>query len=254
MSLATATTQTESPVADAIPRMELEAWREAGFRAGITSRQGGFDLGLFANGPASHVLGNWLAFQASQQAAFPSIAVARQVHGTRIQSHDESREGWRVSDGFDGHLASRSGLLLGVTVADCVPVYLAHPETGTAALLHAGWRGIAAGILEAGLGNLTRRAHCAAADVRMHCGVGICGDCYEVDAEVFRQVTGRANPARGNLDLRAVLLERAARQGVRERSVSPWCSSHHGDLFFSHRRSGGKDGRMLAYLGYIGPG
>jgi len=251
---ATTTMLTESAVADAVPRMELESWREAGFRAGITSRQGDFDLGLFADGRAGKVLGNWLAFQASQQGTFPGIAVARQVHGTRIQSHEDTCNRWLVSDGFDGHLAASPGFLLGVTVADCVPVYLAHPETGTVALLHAGWRGTASGILEAGLQRLTGRAQCKASDVRMHCGVGICGDCYEVDSDVYEQVTGQPSRGRAKLDLRAALRDRAVRAGVRDLSVSTWCSSHHADLFFSHRRSGGKEGRMLAYLGWLGPG
>jgi copper oxidase (laccase) domain-containing protein len=91
-------------------------------------------------------------------------------------------------------------------------------------------------------------------DIKMHCGVSICGDCYEVDSDVLQGVTGQPNRTRGKLDLRAVLLDRAARTGVREQSVSPWCSSHDRELFFSHRRSGGKEGRMLAYLGYLGPG
>jgi hypothetical protein len=81
-------------------------------------------------------------------------------------------------------------------------------------------------------------------DIKMHCGVSICGDCYEVDSDVLQGVTGQPNRTRGKLDLRAVLLDRAARTGVREQSVSPWCSSHDRELFFSHRRSGGKEARV----------
>jgi copper oxidase (laccase) domain-containing protein len=51
------------------------------------------------------------------------------------------------------------------------------------------------------------------------------------------------------MDLRAILVAQAERLGVGAVSVSPWCSAHDRDHFFSHRASGGRDGRMVAYLG-----
>jgi hypothetical protein len=84
----------------------------------------------------------------------------------------------------------------------------------------------------------------------MHCGVGICGPCYEVGDEVSRAVLGpEASPGKRRLDLRAVLARQAESLGLGEISVSPLCTSCHRDRFFSHRASGGTDGRMLAYLG-----
>jgi copper oxidase (laccase) domain-containing protein len=92
----------------------------------------------------------------------------------------------------------------------------------------------------------------------MHCGVGICGDCYEVGAEVVAQLRdsvapdapglpGSGGPAR--IDLREVLLRQGRALGVGAVTVSPWCSAHDRGRFFSHRASGGRDGRMVAYLG-----
>jgi copper oxidase (laccase) domain-containing protein len=51
------------------------------------------------------------------------------------------------------------------------------------------------------------------------------------------------------LDLRAVLAQQARDLGIEEVSISPWCSAEGRDRFFSHRASGGRDGRMVAYLG-----
>jgi copper oxidase (laccase) domain-containing protein len=51
------------------------------------------------------------------------------------------------------------------------------------------------------------------------------------------------------LDLRAVLARQARELGIEDVSISPWCSAHDRDRFFSHRASGGRDGRMVAYLG-----
>ena len=52
-----------------------------------------------------------------------------------------------------------------------------------------------------------------------------------------------------HLDLRSVLAEQAALLGIRSVSISEWCSAHDARFFYSHRRSGGSDGRMVAYLG-----
>ena len=80
----------------------------------------------------------------------------------------------------------------------------------------------------------------------MHCGVGICGNCYEVGSEVAVRfgLTGTVL-----LDLRALLTRQARALGIDEITVSPWCSAEGRDRFFSHRASRGRDGRMVAYLG-----
>jgi hypothetical protein len=246
-----ALTLAESRLANAatVPRFELDTWRAMGLRAGITGREGDFDLGLFADGRAGAVLERWLGFQASQQPEFRGLAIAKQVHGGKIRHHSGPAAGWLVGDGIDGHITSTPGLLLTITVADCVPVYLAHPDSSTVALLHAGWRGVAAGLLEGGIREITNRARCAPSELVMHCGVGICGNCYEVGPEVISVVLGRHAWTPERLDLRSALVDRAGRLGVRDMTISSWCTSHDLDQFFSHRRSRGSDGRMVAYLG-----
>jgi YfiH family protein len=150
----------------------------------------------------------------------------------------------------DGHATAVPRLLLGVTVADCVPVYLADPVRRLIALLHAGWRGTAAGILDHGVALLV--SHGARVDdLVMHAGVGICGACYEVGPEVLAAFGFASAGARGHLDLRLELARRARAAGVRTVTVSPWCAAHDRHLFFSHRASGGDRGRMVAYLGLL---
>ena len=99
------------------------------------------------------------------------------------------------------------------------------------------------------MGQLASRTGLGAADLAVHLGVGICGDCYEVGPEVVRAVEGRSVSRATHLDLRDGLAARAARLGVREITRSPHCTSCSRDRFFSHRGSGGHDGRMVAYLG-----
>ena len=264
----------EQPVADAaVPRMALAEWSERyGVVAGITTRGRGFSLGLWSEENVGQVMSRWRALRAAFRPAFPTVVLSHQIHGTRVQWHRQGQEGWLILDGVDGHATGTPGVLLTVTVADCVPIYLVVPKKRVVALLHAGWRGTAGGMLEHGVALLRREAFVTAQEIVMHCGVGICGACYEVGSEVLERLTpdrrsgvdraeaglgtpgqrpgvSRAAGTSGHVDLREVLVRQAAELGVTEVSVSPWCSAHDREHFFSHRASGGRDGRMIAYLG-----
>jgi YfiH family protein len=240
----------EAARAEALPLYDIP-WHSFGLVAGITGRGDapgrGFDLGLWSEAPVGEVMGRWRTFRRAFP-RFPTIVTGGQVHGAEVGTADAT-PGWLQVDGVDGWVATSPGVLLTVTVADCIPVYLAVPGRGVA-LLHAGWRGTAAGILGRGLSRMLRGTDAAVSDVIMHTGVGICGPCYEVGSEVM---TGCGLPAEGtgpwHVDLRSVLQQQAADLGITRVSSSPWCSAHDGSQFFSHRRSGGTDGRMVAYLG-----
>ena len=243
---------TEAPLAGAVPRYELADWRtQYGVVAGITARGDqpgvGFDLGLWTRASSADVMTRWREFRNAHR-GFTAFAMAHQVHGAELAWHRSVR-GWVILDGADGHLTDARGVLLLVTVADCIPVYLVAPGKAVA-LLHAGWRGTAAGILERGVAELCRATSTRPFDVVVHLGIGICGPCYEVGSEVM---VGCGEPAPGkgpwHLDLRAVLARRAIAVGVRTVTASPWCSAHDRPRFYSHRASGGTDGRMVAFIG-----
>lgn len=246
----------EEPVAGApVPLAELGEWAERyGVVAGITARgeRGDFSMGLWSAEPASGVTERWRAFRRWMASRFPTVVMAHQVHSAAVRWHRDLEPGWHVGDGYDGHLTAERGVLLAVTVADCIPIYLVERAGPGLGLLHAGWRGTAGGMLEAGVGALCARAGGAPSDLAVHLGVGICGACYEVGPEVACAVRGEdaAGPVR--LDLRAELAVRALRLGVAEVTVSSWCTAHDGGRFFSHRGSGGDGGRMVAYLGRPG--
>ena len=241
----------EVPVPDAaVPRMELAEWASRyGLVAGITTRGHGFSLGLWSEENVGQVMSRWRAVGAAVRPRFPGVILAHQVHGTTVQWHSATPDGWLIVDGVDGHATGARGLLLTVTVADCIPVYVAAPQKGVIALLHAGWRGTAGGILERGVALVKRMAFARSADIVIHCGVGICGECYEVGSEVLSQFSGRAERAPGHVDLRSALAQQAQALGVGGITLSPWCSAHDREHFFSHRASGGRDGRMIAYAG-----
>jgi len=181
---------------------------------------------------------------------FRAIVLGNQVHGVELAEVQDG-QGWVYRDGIDGWITSTPGLLLAVTVADCIPVYLIAPGRGVA-LLHAGWRGTAGGILGRGIDRLSAATEIPSGNILMHCGVGICGACYEVGAEVM---TGCGAPAEGpgpwHLDLRETLVQQARARGVTRITTSSHCSAHDRPRFYSHRASAGSDGRMVAYIGML---
>lgn len=242
---------TETRVPGPVPRYELAGWREQGIVAGITGRGDGegrgFDLGLWTAEPVGEVMARWRAFRAALPGA-DAVVLGNQVHGAEVMTVGSAR-GWLQVEGIDGWVTTTPGTYLAVTVADCIPVYLAVPARGVA-LLHAGWRGTAAGILTVGLEQLLRASGADPADVLMHCGIGICGPCYEVGSEVMAGCgVPHVGPGPWHLDLRDVLAGHAADLGVGRITVSSWCSAHDQPSFYSHRASRGTDGRMVAYLG-----
>jgi hypothetical protein len=236
-----------------VPRFEIPGWREQyGVVAGITGRGDepgrGFDLGLWNEAPIGETMSRWRAFRRAEP-GFPGVVLATQVHSGSVVAHGQM-EGWVQLDGHDGHITSASGVLLTVTVADCVPVYLVDPVRRAVALLHSGWRGTAVEILRVGVEAMAERFNSHVDNLVMHTGVAICGPCYEVGSEVMSGcglTTEGAGP--WHVDLRAVLAGQAERLGIKKISTSQWCSSHDRPKFYTHRGSGGRDGRMVAYLG-----
>src|SRR2546426_12578246 len=120
----------EEPIGDsAVPRMELADWASRyDLVAGITTRGHGFSLGLWSEENVGQVMSRWRAVGAAVRSRFPRVILAHQVHGTTVQWHPAASDGWLIVDGVDGHATGARGLLLTVTVADCIPVYLAVPQ------------------------------------------------------------------------------------------------------------------------------
>ena len=248
----------EVPLPGPVPRFEIPGWRERfGVVAGITGRgEGGgrgFDLGLWTGGPVGEAMTRWRAFRRAES-GFSTTVLGHQVHRTAVSWQGEGGAGerWIQIEGVDGHATTTAGILLVVTVADCIPIYLVDPIRRAVALLHSGWRGTAGGILERGISTLVEQNGSSVDNIVMHCGVGICGKCYEVGYEVM-DGCGLLKDGVGpwHADLRVVLADQARSLGVVSLSTSQWCSAHDRQKFYSHRASGGSDGRMVAYLGLI---
>ncbi len=222
----------------------LEHWKAYGVRAGLAGASGGVDYRLPQKGRG--LPGPWALLQA--QLGWTAMVVSRQPHRAAVKVHDPVTAP-RILQGFDGHVTRQRGLCIAVTVADCVPVYLYHPDGPSIGIFHAGWRGVAAGIVEAGVRAMEGVSGHAAENIIMHCGVSICGSCYEVGPEVWEALGEPKPKTNWPIDLRDVIARRAQNLGITLITVSPACTVHESRGLQSYRRQGAQSGRMAAYIG-----
>ncbi len=230
-------------------------WLEAelpGARAAFSARLGGvsdapyesLNLGRLTGDPG--VRENRLRLAAALGVEPMRVLVARQVHRSTVLRHDEPDEPSGYLDpapkprDADGHVTRLAGSVPMVLVADCLPVALAG--RGSVGMIHCGWRGLAAGIVERGV-NAAAATHAAIGP-----GIGPC--CYEVGEEVLAafEPLGPGLADGAMLDLRAVARRLLERAGVERIEVSEMCTSCNPDLFFSYRRDGDPTGRQAGLI------
>jgi polyphenol oxidase len=227
-----------------------------GARVTFTTRRGGvsegpyssLNLGILTDDDPARVTRN-RELVAEEMGIDPSaVVMGWQVHGAEIAEWSAppppgaagyARPGAELKK-VDGHATTSDGVALLVLVADCLPVALSAP--GRVAMLHCGWRGMAAGILERAVESFDEPPAAAVGP-----GIGRC--CYEVGLEVLAAFADLDNVAEGRmLDLRGVAEKKLRAAGVEQVEQVPLCTSCRPDLFFSHRRDGGVTGRQAGVV------
>jgi polyphenol oxidase len=224
-----------------IPKISIPDFAEWGITAFTTTREAG-TFSVSGSDPVGEVMSRWSALQEEVDA--PRVATVRQVHGNRVVVHTAGWEGWLRSPQADGQIAVEKGTALATTVADCVPVFIAHPS-GVVGLLHSGWRGTAAHITEEAIALLARNGM-RAEDLGVHLGPAICGRCYEVSADVRGQLTGEVANRPGHVDLRSLIAGHARAMGVTRLTVSEYCTRCDNERLFSHRAA--DQGRQIGVI------
>lgn len=183
------------------------------------------------------------------------VVEAEQVHGGAVVQVD--RPAGPVPEA-DGLWTRRPGLVLRVRSADCLPVLLADPQAGLVAAVHAGWRGLAAGILARAVRAL-REAGGRPEALRCAVGPSVGPCCYEVDRPVREALRAwphafrEGRPARWQLDLREVGVAQLLAEGVRREHVGVCsaCTACQREWFYSYRREG-RTGRLWALVSWEG--
>jgi purine-nucleoside/S-methyl-5'-thioadenosine phosphorylase / adenosine deaminase len=210
----------------------------------FTTRAGGISDGPYA----SLNLGRWtdddpvaVAENRRRAADGRPLAFTRQVHGTRVLIVDGVTADDAIADA-DGVATTASDVAALVLAADCLPIALATPTA--IAMVHAGWKGLADGVLEAGVQAV--RALDPVGALAAAIGPGAGGCCYEVGDEVAARVGGSRFPRRADrtIDLKAIAARRLRAAGAVEVLDVERCTMCEPDVFFSHRASGGLTGRQ----------
>jgi purine-nucleoside/S-methyl-5'-thioadenosine phosphorylase / adenosine deaminase len=232
-------------------------WLEAelpGATAAFSTRVGGvsgepyasLNLAILTGDEVGHVRENRHRLAGALGLDPGGVLIGRQVHGAQVARREEPPEPNAYAEPgpslpeVDGQATSAPGLAPLVFVADCLPVALTGP--GGVAMVHCGWRGMAAGIVERGVGE----AGATAAAIGP--GIGPC--CYEVGDEVLEafESLGPGIADGRMLDLREVARRLLERAGVERIESSDLCTSCNPELFFSHRRDGERTGRQAGLV------
>ncbi len=177
------------------------------------------------------------------------LVIGRQVHESSVASHVAGFDEVGI-DGVDAHVTDREDLALGVLTADCVPVALLAPWA--VGIAHAGWRGLAGGVVGGTVGELLALAPGGSGDpAHISAFIGPCagGCCYEVGEEVHAAFAGWPghDPASPTIDLAALASAALEHEGVGEISIAGRCTIHEPG-WFSHRASGGVTGRQAGVV------
>jgi polyphenol oxidase len=223
-------------------------------RAGFTTRQGGVSEGPAGSLNLSYAVGDRPAAVTENRrraaAALPAdprrLVEAQQVHGPDAAVVD-GRHAGRMLSGVDALVTRSSGIWLAIHTADCVPILLLDPAGPGAAAVHAGWRGVAAGVVPAAVRALERAAGAVPAGCLAAIGPAIGGCCYEVDAPVaeamgkaswWPEAASPAGPGKWYLDLRRAVRAQLLAAGLRPEHIEvvPGCTRCQPDVFFSYRR------------------
>jgi purine-nucleoside/S-methyl-5'-thioadenosine phosphorylase / adenosine deaminase len=206
---------------------------EPGFVHGFSTLAVG-SVGLKHAPDPGPVLGARRAFTHALGLDGAELTTIGSVHGADVARVD--KPGGSVDD-VDALVSDRPGVALFATYADCFPIVLWDPEKRVAGLVHAGWRGTAAGVAVAAVEFMRDEFGCAF--VRAGIGPGICGRCYEVGDEVAAKFDARyVAPAAGGrwlLDLAAANAAQLEAAGVKAVYDIGMCTKES-YLFPSHRR------------------
>jgi YfiH family protein len=243
---------------------------------GFSTRQGGvtaayapqgapseLNLGFTAEDEREHVLRNrcLLAEAVTDDPATPLVTL-RQIHSDLLvvpeqysaaQPPPPARKG-------DGIMTDQSGILLGVQTADCVPVLVADHTRKIVAAFHAGWRGTVRRIVENGIGRMRFEFGSRPEDLVAAIGPAIGPCCYSVGEEVLSEFQSQFSYTDDlfhevGVSLQVDLLEANRRQllaaGLNPESIQSagGCTACQPQMFFSHRASRGRTGRMLSVIG-----
>lgn len=201
---------------------------------------GSLNLSVSVGDDADAVIANRAAVADAAGFSSVTLALLRQVHGDRVIEIAGQPGGDTSADAMT---TARPGVTLGILTADCAPVALAGRDR--VAMVHAGWRGLASGVV-------ARAAEALGEVVAAWVGPCIRACCYEVGAEVVDAFSAAGLPVadESHVDVMAAAAQAARASGARRVATAGLCTSCEEELLFSYRRDGAT-GRQGGFIGLL---
>ncbi|TDF96673.1 peptidoglycan editing factor PgeF [Paenibacillus piri] len=267
----------------------IKGWMEkdSGITAGFTSRHGGIsgqpfgslNCGLHVQDIPGHVIGNRELLAHALHTQLRDCTYAEQVHGKEVEVVTEAHVGAGIYSresaiqAKDAFVTNKMGIFIHALFADCVPLFFYDPAHRAVGLAHAGWRGTVLQIARETIETMRRQFGSRPEQLLAAIGPSIQGCCYEVDEKVISKVREvlnelgadrSSNSANGGgsvytdigngkfkLSLQHLNRQIMIKAGIMQAhiEISSLCTSCRTDLFFSHRKEGGRTGRMAAWIG-----
>ncbi|MDF2963646.1 MAG: multicopper polyphenol oxidase [Paenibacillus sp.] len=265
----------------------IKGWMEkdSGLTAGFTSRHGGvsdqpygsLNCGLHVQDTPGDVISNRLRLAEALHAQGNDCTYAEQVHGNEVEviTKEHAGAGFHSREDAiqsrDAFITDNTGMFLHALFADCVPLYFYDPVHRAVGLAHAGWKGTVLQIAKKTIEAMQREYGSQPEKITAAIGPSIQSCCYEVDEVVLckvrevmadlaivndddigvSQIYMDLSDGKYKLSLQQLNRQIMIKAGIvpAHIEISSLCTSCRTDLFFSHRKEGGKTGRMAAWIG-----
>lgn len=190
------------------------------------------------------------------------LVTVKQVHGSDILVIDEPNDDVSHFLGIEGDaiITNQPGIMIGVCIADCVPVLLYDQEKKVIAVVHAGWKGTASKLVTKTVGGMKSLFESSPKKLQAIIGPSIGKCCYEVDSPVkqafvqsgldWNSCTEKSGDDTWRLDLSAANHALLTASGIPATQIksSEMCVCCHRELFFSYRRDGAETGRQMGFI------
>lgn len=160
-----------------------------------------------------------------------TLVTAEQVHGSAVSAIDLEMKGKKIPS-TDGLITNEPDIPLAIFTADCMPLFLASKNPAVVGVIHAGWRGLAAGIIKNSVHKIVEEYGAKESEIYASVGPHIRKCCYKIGEDL--KTVFKTND--DMLDLEAIAVEQLKECGVRFISSGRHCTAHEHDMFFSYRR------------------
>ena len=241
----------------------------------FTTRLGGHSDGIFKSlnfafntgDNKENVLKNFYEVSKVFNTSIDNFYHAYQNHTSNVKIVMDEDRGKGVvkerDDGeYDAYITNCKELVIYVSVADCVPIYLYDINKNVIAIIHSGWRGTNNNIVKNTISKMKKYYNTCTKDIIACIGPSICGECYEVSQDLYnefcknynndyiKKIFKKNDKSKYNLDLWEANKMNLINEGVLVNNIdiTNICTYNNPDLLFSHRRLGNKRGNMGAFI------